>query len=141
MVADEVGNLNLKIVRGKEEKGLVDIAFNMEKTGTVTASFRYEAGEFIGEVNCDRENTRELLERHHEALNRSISSNTNANANIRFAWSKKIDANNFAFSERETDFEVISKSEALDGENEVQTILTKNLYGMARAFIEELGNI
>ena len=141
MVADEVGNLNLKIVRGKEEKGLVDIAFNMEKTGTVTASFRYEAGEFIGEVNCDRENTRELLERHHEALNRSISNNTNANANIRFAWSKRIDANNFAFSERETDFEVISKSEALDGENEVQTILTKNLYGMARAFIEELGNI
>ena len=113
----------------------------MEKTGTVTASFRYEAGEFIGEVNCDRENTRELLERHHEALNRSISNNTNANANIRFAWSKRIDANNFAFSERETDFEVISKSEALDGENEVQTILTKNLYGMARAFIEELGNI
>ena len=141
MVADEVGNLNLKIVRGKEEKGLVDIAFNMEKTGTVTASFRYEAGGFIGEVNCDRENTRELLERHHDALNRSISSNTNANSNIRFAWSKKIDANNFAFSERETDFEVISKSEALDGENEVQTILTKNLYGMARAFIEELGNI
>ncbi len=141
MVADEVGNLNLKIVRGKEEKGLVDIAFNMEKTGTVTASFRYEAGEFIGEVNCDRENTRELLERHHEALNRSISSNTNANSNIRFAWSKKIDANNFAFSERETDFEVVSKTEALDGENEVQAILTKNLYGMARAFIEELGNI
>ena len=141
MVADEVGNLNLKIVRGKEEKGLVDIAFNMEKTGTVTASFRYEAGEFIGEVNCDRENTRELLERHHDALNRSISSNTNANSNIRFAWSKKIDANNFAFSERETDFEVVSKTEALDGENEVQTILTKNLYGMARAFIEELGNI
>ena len=113
----------------------------MEKTGTVTASFRYEAGGFIGEVNCDRENTRELLERHHDALNRSISSNTNANSNIRFAWSKKIDANNFAFSERETDFEVISKSEALDGENEVQTILTKNLYGMAREFIEELGNI
>ena len=73
--------------------------------------------------------------------NNGNTSNPNANANIRFAWSKKIDANNFAFSERETDFEVISKSEALDGENEVQTILTKNLYGMARAFIEELGNI
>ena len=141
MVADEVGNLNLKIVRGSDKKGLVDIAFDMEKTGTVTASFRYEAGSFIGEVNCDRENTRQLLERNREALNRAISANSDADANISFEWSKKVDANDFILSEPQTDFDTISKEEAMSGDDETQAVLTKSLYGMARAFIEELGNL
>ncbi len=141
MVADEVGNLNLKIVRGSDKKGLVDIAFDMEKTGTVTASFRYEAGSFIGEVNCDRENTRQLLERNREALNRAISANSDADANISFEWSKKVDANDFILSEPQTDFDTISMEEAMSGDDETQAVLTKSLYGMARAFIEELGNL
>ncbi len=141
MVADEVGNLNLKIVRGSDKKGLVDIAFDMEKTGQVTASFRYEAGSFIGEVNCDRENTRQLLERNREALNRAISANSDANANISFEWSKKVDANDFILSEPQTDFDTISKEEAMSSDDESQAVLTKSLYGMARAFIEELGNL
>jgi len=141
MVADEVGNLNLKIVRGSDEKGLVDIAFDMEKTGQVTASFRYEAGTFIGEVNCDKETTRQLLEKNQEALNRAISANSDASASISFEWSKKIDANNFIFSEPKADFDTISKEEALASDDETQAILTKSLYGMARAFIEELGRL
>ncbi len=141
MVADEVGNLSLKIVRGKEEKGLVDIAFDMEKTGAVTASFRYEAGEFVGEVNCDRETTREMLERNEEALRRAVSDNTSAEARIEFSWSKKMDVTGFVFGKPDTDFEVVSKSEAMEGNDETQAVLTKSLYGMARAFIEELGNV
>ena len=141
MVADEVGNLNLKIVRGSDKKGLVDIAFDMEKTGQVTASFRYEAGSFIGEVNCDRENTRQLLERNREALNRAISANSDADANISFEWSKKVDANNFILSESQIDFDTVSKEEAMSSNDETQAVLTKSLYGIARAFIEELGNL
>lgn len=141
MVADEVGNLSLKIVRGKEEKGLVDIAFDMEKTGAVTASFRYEAGEFVGEVNCDRETTREMLEKHEEALRRAVSDNTSAEARIEFSWSKKMDVTGFVFGKPDTDFETVSKAEAMEGNDGTQAVLTKSLYGMARAFIEELGNI
>ena len=141
MVADEVGNLSLKIVRGKEEKGLVDIAFNMEKTGTVTASFRYEAGTFIGEVNCDEIATREMLERHEQSLLNAITANTNSSAAISFNWSKKIDINEAILGIPDTDFETASREEALDKDNELQGVLTTNLYGMARAFVEELGNM
>ena len=141
MVADEVGNLSLKIVRGKEEKGLVDIAFDMEKTGKVTASFRYEAGEFVGEVNCDRETTREMLERHSSELEQAVSHNSDSNINITFSWNKKIDVNEFVLTEPKTDFDTATREEYMDKNNETQTVLTKSLYGMARAFIEELGQL
>ncbi len=141
MVADEVGNLNLKIVRGKEEKGLVDIAFNMEKTGTVTASFRYEAGTFIGSVNCDKEATREMLERHEENLLNAIAANTESNATISFNWNRRIDINEAMLAPPNTDFTTVTKQEALEADDETQAVLTTNLYGMARAFIEELGRM
>lgn len=141
MVADEVGNLSLKIVRGTEEKGLIDIAFDMDKTGPVTASFRYEAGEFVGEVNCDRESTRHMLEARQKTLESAVSHETDSNIKIRYSWNKRIDVNSFALTGTQPDFTTATREEALDNSNETQNVLTKNLYGMARAFIEELGNV
>ncbi|MCR4610456.1 MAG: DUF6240 domain-containing protein [Lachnospiraceae bacterium] len=141
MVADEVGNLSLKIVRGKEEKGLVDIAFDMDKTGPVTASFRYEAGGFVGEVDCDQESTRKMLENKKEALQAAVAENSDAGIDITFSWNKKIDVNAFTLSGSEVDFETVTKEEGMDKDNETQRVLTKSLYGMARAFIEELGTL
>ncbi len=139
MVADEVGNMSLKIVRGKEEKGIVDIAFNMEKTGSVTASFRYEAGEFTGKIESDSNKTRRLLEENVNGLREAIFKETNVNASLEFAWSKTVDKMNI-FTNEDVDFETenIYQDGELDPSVNV-SVMTKTLYGVAKAFIDELG--
>ena len=57
LVEDKLGNLSLKIVRGSEEKGLVDVALDMDESGAVSASFRYENGQISGDVAFEKDHT------------------------------------------------------------------------------------
>lgn len=141
MVADEVGNLNLKIVRGKEEKGIVDIAFDMKKTGAVHGSFRYEAGEFKGQIEADNNTTKKLLEDNSKILLEGIKKETGIDAQIEFTWKKSVDTSNILTS-LDADFEIENVKDNGAVSKEVNdSAMTKTLYGMARTFIEELGNL
>lgn len=132
IVADEHGTLSLKIVRGdKEDKGMVDIAFDMEKTGAVNATFRYEAQGVRGTVSCQVPQTRELIERSKELFEQTIEDATGLKAQLSFGQSESVNAMDVY---RQPNAGTVEASEQ-------SPIQTSVLYGIARSFIDTIGQI
>lgn len=132
MVADEYGNLSLKIVRGKDEdKGQVDITFDMESTGTVSAAFRYEGNSLDGTITASSQMTRELLSSHMGLLAAAMQKEADLPVALSFGWDSTLAANEI-YEDKAYDFETTT---------EKREIQTSKLYGIARAFIQTLGEI
>ena len=132
MVADEYGNLSLKIVRGKDEdKGQVDITFDMESTGVVSAAFKYEGNSLDGTITASSQATREMLSAHMGLLAQAMQREADLPVALSFGWENDLDANSI-YEDKEYDFEVTT---------EKRQIQTSKLYGIARAFIQTLGEI
>ena len=134
LVADAVGNMTLKIVRGQEEqRGLVELALDMETTGTIRASFRYGTDGVYGSVTTSLSATRNLLSDAADELTASIEEAAGATVNLSIGEDRSVRADRI-FEETQTDFAVRE-----DGERpEVQT---RVLYGIARSFIQTVGNL
>lgn len=131
LVGDELGNLNLRIVRGKDdEKGLVDIVFNTDTVGSVGATFRYEDGGVNGEITSAKLATRELLSDHAGLLAQRISEESGLPATLSFGLSDAIEDGSF-----------YDKDYGFENVKERSGISTQRLYGVARAFIKVLGEI
>ena len=131
LVADELGNMNLKIVRGEdEEKGQVDIALDLENLGAISASFRLEGDAFDGRIKVVSEAARDALSDNLSALSDRLSSAAGLPVGLDVGLEEDVDANAI-FTDR-PDYETTSER------REVQT---KKLYAMARAFIQGFGEI
>lgn len=131
MVEDQVGNLSLKIVRGSEEKGLVEVAMDMDETGVVYGSFRYEAGEISGEVSFEEKNVQEIFSQHMHLLAADMQEATGLPVSFKYSWDKNTDISDF-YQDKNPGFETTKE------ENEVST---KVLYGVARSFIHSISEI
>ena len=132
MVADQMGNMTLKIVRGTQQSGLVEVALNAESTGTVTTSFRYEGGQINGEITCEREEIRAMLAENMMYIAQTIGNNTSVGVSMRFATDANVDVNSI----------YSSKSQIEVGNREDnESIQTRTLYGIARSFIETFSEI
>lgn len=131
MVEDQVGNLSLKIVRGSEEKGLVEVAMDMDETGVVYGSFRYEAGEISGDVSFEDKKVQEIFSQHMHLLAEDMQEATGLPVSFKYSWDKKTDISDF-YQERDPGFETTTE------EDEVST---KVLYGVARSFIRSISEI
>ena len=132
MVADEYGNMSLKIVRGKDEdKGQVDITFDMESTGVVSAAFRYEGDSLDGSLSTSSQATRELLSSHMRDIASAMQKAVEMPISLSFGWDESIDANSI-YEEKDYGFETTK---------ERREIQTTKLYGIARAFIQTMGEI
>lgn len=132
MVADEYGNMSLKIVRGKEEdKGQVDITLDMETTGAVSATFKYEGNSLDGSITTSSQNTRELLSQRMAEIASAMQKAAEMPVSLSFGWDETTDANEID-EEGDYDFETTT---------EKRSIQTTKLYGIARAFITSFGEI
>ena len=132
MVADEYGNMSLKIVRGKDEdKGQVDITFDMEATGAVSASFRYEGNSLDGTITSSSQATRELLSSRMSTIASAMQEAAELPVALSFGWDESCDANSI-YEDKDYGFETTT---------EQRSIQTTKLYGIARAFITTLGEI
>ena len=132
MVADEYGNMSLKIVRGKEEdKGQVDILFDMESTGAVSAKFKFEGNSLDGSITTSSQATRELLSSHMANFAAAMQKAADLPVALSFGWENNLDTD-AAFENDKYDFETTM---------EKREIQTSKLYGIARAFIQTLGEI
>ena len=132
MVADEYGNMSLKIVRGKEEdKGQVDILFDMESTGAVSAKFKFEGNSLDGSITTSSQATRELLSSHMANFAAAMQKAADLPVALSFGWENNLDTD-AAFENDKYDFETTT---------EKREIQTSKLYGIARAFIQTLSEI
>lgn len=130
LVADELMNVQLKIVRGKEEQGRVDIMFDSPSLGKVAASFQVQEGAVKGYIISDSTATIEELKGRGEELKEHISPGEGYAWNMDLIYSGNLDLSRFSSNE---------KGEVQAGQPEgARQVQTKVLYGVARAFLEEV---
>lgn len=124
LVGDEITNVSLKIVRGKEKKGMVDIVFSTERLGQVGARFSSGKDGISGYVAAEREETTKLLEQKADVLAESLSEE--GTADIRYLTSEKLNVS-------------VPGRDSVEGHPEEGTeayaVQTKTLYHMAESFI------
>ena len=130
LVADELTNVQLKIVRGKEERGRVDIMFDSPALGKVAASFQIQPESVKGYIISDSPGTIEALKEREMQLQERISPEHGDAWNVDMICSGNLDLARFSFGEKEA-----GQPKPEEGPSPVQT---KALYGAAKAFLEEI---
>ncbi len=130
LVADELINVQLKIVRGKEERGRVDIMFDSPALGKVAASFQIQPESVKGYIISDSPGTIEALKEREMQLQERISPEHGDAWNVDMICSGNLDLARFSFGEKEA-----GQPKPEEGPSPVQT---KALYGAAKAFLEEI---
>ena len=81
LVADQYGTMQLRIMKGQDKKGLVELSFLSEKLGNMRAAFQYEQGFVTGSVATDNADTRDiepvdLFENIHNTENDAVDEST-----------------------------------------------------------------
>lgn len=130
LVADELTNVQLKIVRGKRERGRVDIMFDSPKLGKVSASFQVQKDSVKGYLVSDSPETIEELKNHEADLRARLGQEEGQTWEMNMICSDHLDLANIFSREKG-----IGDSEQTQEEQQVQT---RTLYGVARAFLEEV---
>lgn len=129
MVADELTNVQLKIVRGKEERGRVDVLFETPKLGKVAARFQVQEDSVKGYVVSDSYRTIEELK--NQAGSITGQPEQGDSQAMDYVYSEDLDLNRFAGGRT-------GNTAGLDTESEPYQVQTKTLYGIAKGFLEEM---
>lgn len=130
LVADELTNVQLKIVRGKEERGRVDVLFETPKLGKVAARFQVQGDSVKGFVVSDSHRTIEELKNQAGGRKAQAGAEEEASWAMDFAYSEGLDLNRFAGGKT-------GNTANLDTESDAYRVQTKTLYGIAKGFLEE----
>ncbi len=131
LVADELTNVQLKIVRGKEEKGRVDVLFETPKLGKVAARFQVQGDDVKGYIASDSLRTIQELKEQEQSLKERLSLGEEGGWTLDMIHSEGLDLNRFA-GER------MNNPSGADVESETYQVQTKTLYGIAREFLEDI---
>ena len=154
LVGDKVTNVSLKIVRGVETKGIVDIMLESEMSGKIAATFQAKEEGISGLVVTDKQETRDLLADQMGFLASAIQESDGEQVDLRFAVEKNLDLNHFsgvasgksgnvtsvndpAASAKEA---VDKEGQSAEGEREdsVYKVQTARLYHIAEAFLKTI---
>jgi hypothetical protein len=126
-VSDGVVNVSLKIVRGVDKKGVVDITMESSLRGKIAATFQAKENGISGLIATDDSETEELLQEKSEKLVELLGEDEEMD--IHYAHLQELDLRQFSNGL----FGVDAADEVSQGENsEVQTT---RLYHIAESFI------
>lgn len=131
-----VVNVSLKIVRGADRKGIVDVMMETELRGRIAATFQAKEEGVKGFVAAENEETRELLAAQQTALGEAIGDE--GGIELHYAHISDLDLNHFSMGT----FGVDAKEAApADQETEEYQVQTTRLYHIAESFIRQLREI
>lgn len=131
-VADENGTLNLRVVRGEnDENGLVDIAFNMDKTGPVNATIKASAQGVTGSISAVKAGILDAIKKMEEPIAEAISSIANLPITFEYNENKNLTEDDI-YREKDPGFTTTGDQ---------REVPTEKLYGIAKTFVEMLGKI
>lgn len=131
MVADELTNVQLKIVRGKEDRGRVDIMFETPKLGKVAARFQVQGESIKGYIASDSMGTIEELRNKKDSMKEQLNQEVETSWSLDLIHTEQLDLNRLT-AER------TGNNSDQDPAAEVFQIQTKTLYGIARGFLEQV---
>ena len=128
----EVGDMNLRIIRGQQETGLVKMAVYLQQTSTVSTTFRYEAGKVKASVECATAETRERLASQADKLSEYMQEQTGFSFTFSFTREAGISVNDIY------NWQLGNFQEVENRDNEIQT---EALYSIARSYLNVIGEM
>ncbi len=124
MVADQNGVMTLKIVRGEENRGLVDIFIEGSESAKTRASFKADSEGVTGKIETTDKSYEEYFLNKRSELEERISKESGLTANLEI---------------KENDISDITDLYQRNVDNNgTDTVSTKKLYSVAKAFIDTL---
>ena len=129
VVDGEVTNVTMKIVRQKEQKGLVNITLETGRFGRIAAELKANQKGFSGYVASDSRHTRDLLESMGGEIAQALQEAGDGPVSMNYIFTNGLNLNDFASR---------SGSSEQPQTEELREVQTKTLYGMAEGFIRVL---
>lgn len=126
VVDGQVTNVTMKIVRHKEQKGLVNITMDTARFGKIAAELRAKERGFGGYIAASNRQTRDLLKSMEGEIAQALQEVGEGPLDLNYILSSGLDLNYFE--------EKSGVSEEPESE-ELREVQTKTLYGMAEVFI------
>lgn len=133
---DSVTGVSLKVVRGKKEKGLVDIMFEGGRMGKVAAAFRAQENRLSGMIAVSDEETQKLLEDRLDELEVMLqdSGADKEDADIKVAYVSDLSLSHYQIVGISREMKMKESGEL--AENADNPIQTRRLYHIAESFIQ-----
>jgi hypothetical protein len=128
-IMGEDGNLTLKIVNGKEEKGQLDLALETSQLGAIRGHFEFHGEKGVGRIQTERRSTAELFQEESHVFSDLLSEKTDMPVEISVRWSESVETESIYFMNPGS--EVATE--------DTSSISTKRLYGAAQALIQGFG--
>lgn len=142
---DSVTGISLKVVRGKKEKGLVDILFDGGRMGKVAAAFRAQENGVSGMIAVSDEETKKLLTDHLDDLTAKMQGIGEGSqeeiVDIKVAYVSDLSLAHYQTAGISREAKMRENKEL--AENTDNPIQTRRLYHIAESFIksvQELAN-
>lgn len=137
LVGDEVTNVTLKIVRGVEKHGMVDIMLETQLAGKIAATFRAKENGVSGVMATDNAQTKEDLSARLSQFVTALQDNETDAVDIKVAHIRDLNLNHFsnAAIARDTNNSVETIKEEASENTDAYQVQTTRLYHMAEAFI------
>lgn len=128
LVGDSVTGVSLKIVRGKEEKGRVDILFGGENIGKVAAQISVKGEKIEGYIVSDSKATLEAFREREEEFSMMLTQDSEE-VNLRYVQAENVELGSLFDRTREVETEERSETQ------------TRTLYHMAESFLKTVQNL
>ena len=138
MVNDELMNVSVKIVRGVDKKGIVDIMMESELRGKIAATFQAKEDGIHGLITTDSEETAELFKGQTQDLSDLLGGENDDVTELHCAHIPDLDLNHFSMGAFGVDAkEETQLSDSQKAENrDTYRVQTSRLYGIAEHFIK-----
>lgn len=138
MVNDELMNVSVKIVRGVDKKGIVDIMMESELRGKIAATFQEKEDGIHGLIATDSEETAELFKGQTQDLSDLLGGENDDVTELHCAHIPDLDLNHFSMGALGVDAkEETQLSDSQKAENrDTYRVQTSRLYGIAEHFIK-----
>lgn len=135
LVGDEVTNVTLKIVRGVDKRGIVDVMLEAQMAGKIAATFQAKEKGISGMIATDRADTKEDLSERISEFVKALQEKESDLVDVKVAYISDLDLNQFSMASVSKDSsEITSKTEA-PTDADAYAVQTTRLYQMAEAFI------
>lgn len=134
-----VTGVNLRIVRGEDKKGFVDIFMEDSLKGRIAATFEAKENGVSGTIITSEDSTRALLEKNISAFAENIGNAENEPADLRVVCMQDISAENFITGGNS---KKTAEQKTFDGnENKSYNVQTSRLYNIAEQFIVNISDM
>ena len=134
-----VTGVNLRIVRGEDKKGFVDVFMEDSLKGRIAATFEAKENGVSGTIITSEDSTRALLEKNISTFAENIGNAENEPADLRVVCMQDISAENFITGGNS---KKTAEQKAFDGnENKSYNVQTSRLYNIAEQFIVNISDM